>query len=108
MLEHAFGEPVRPALPLEGIAVDGPGLAALFVAQPVRIRRGHVDRMLDGEDEMGAGKERPVPSSHQPPAVLDVADGARAIGQRDYPLRQPELVEVAQRVLTPPTGRYTL
>src|SRR3546814_2285227 len=29
MLEHAFGEPVRPALPLAGIAVDRPGLAAV-------------------------------------------------------------------------------
>src|SRR3546814_8047104 len=68
---HALGEPVRPALPLDGVAIDGPGPAAVFVAEPALMRRGHVDRMLDGENEMGARHERALHRSHQPPEILD-------------------------------------
>src|SRR3546814_16825579 len=63
------------------------------------MRRGKGDRMLDGEDEMGAGNERTMHRCHQPPEVLDIVEGEGAVDQIEGLLRQRELFEVGQPVL---------
>ncbi len=57
ILDDALGEPVGDTLSLDRVAVEQPDAAALGVRGPARVRRGHVDRVFDGEDEMRSGQE---------------------------------------------------
>src|SRR3546814_16890190 len=72
--------------------------AAVFVAEPARMRRGHVDRMLDGENEMGTRHERALHRSHQPPEILDVMKGERTVGEVEGLLRKRQRLEVRDSV----------
>src|SRR3546814_5444012 len=98
ILPHALGEPVRPALPLDGVAIDGPGPAAVFVAEPARMRRGHVDRMLDGENEMGARHERALHRSHKPPEILDVMKGEQIGRAEEHTSELQSLMRISYAV----------
>jgi hypothetical protein len=98
LLDHAFGKPVGNPCALDGIAVDRPGLAAFRVDEPIRARRGHVDRVLDREDETRARRKRSVHASREPAEILDVMQGERAEGEIEGGVRQLQLFEIRNPV----------
>src|SRR5205085_2894058 len=58
LLHHSLGKPIRYACALNRVTVDRPSLAAILPHQPSGGCWRHVDRVLDGEDEICAGNKR--------------------------------------------------
>jgi len=98
MLQHAFGEPVRAAFTLHRIAVDRPGLAAVFIGDPMRMSRSHEDRMFGCKDQISARNQRLVDHAREAPQILDVVERQGAVDEVESSPRQFQRLEIRDSI----------
>ena len=106
LLDDTFRQPVGNALAFSLVAVYRPGFLPVAVVQPALLRRGGVDRVLGGEDELPAGFQRGVNRGEQGGQILEVVQGQRAVDQIVTFRRQLQLRQILPTVLDARVGGH--
>src|SRR4051794_25904049 len=98
LLHHPFNEPIRHSFAFKSILTNRPCFPAVLPDYPARMPWRHVDRMLDGEDEVPTRDKRLEHGANQLWEVLYIMEGKRTVGELKGFLGQLQIFQVGDLV----------